>query len=128
MRRPFILFQAALGLNYCTNDVQDVAGPIDSCTCGVSNIPLVHLASIKGDVALLTKIRDEQACDLTVKSATGNNALFFAAQSAKPLETSRFLIKNGVDKSQGNRNGITPMHALLSEGSNANNLEEVLHV
>ena len=126
--RILFLVPYTLGLNFCSTNIQDLSGRIDSCTCGASNTPLVHLASKNGNIALLTKIRDEEACDLAVKSPTGNNALFFAAQSPKPLETSRFLIQNGIDKTQSNQNGITPMHALLSKGSFATDLDEVLHV
>jgi len=57
--------QFSLGLNFCSKNNADLTGPIDSCTCGALKTPLVHLASKYGDIALLTKIRDEGACDLS---------------------------------------------------------------
>lgn len=119
MKLVALLIEVAFG-TYC----QDDNGAI-SCTCG--HVPIVHLASHRGDLELLGKIRDAQTCDFGVQSAAGNNALFFAAQSPKPLAVSRFLVENGVDKSHANRHGMTPLHALLSQDAAVSDVDEILN-
>jgi ankyrin repeat protein len=123
-----IFFQGVLGLNSCTDNLSDPNAAIENCLCGLQKTPLVHLAALKGDVDLIQKIRDEKICDLGISSSTGNNALIFAAQSSSPFQVSKLLLESGVKKEQSNLNGITPLHALLSQNSKVNDIDELLNV
>lgn len=122
-----IFFQGVLGLNSCTDNLSDPNAAIENCLCGLQKTPLVHLAALKGDVDLIQKIRDEKICDLGISSSTGNNALIFAAQSSSPFQVSKLLLESGVKKEQSNLNGITPLHALLSQNSKVNDIDELLN-
>lgn len=73
---------------------------------------LIHFAVLAGDVALLAELHELKAIDLSARNQTGQTALHFIADEAKP-EMAQWLMDQGLDPMNADQSGNHPLNIAL---------------